>query len=280
GWRFREPAFAHLFSMHRSKFKFCRTNLSGEVEEQLRQLKLARETIRSESATIDDLRNASHTILSICRLSTLLCEHAIKNDCLSGMLNQLMRTSSRKTDRNHNPTAESQQRTEDIVECGTQAIEEMLKCSTARTRDHLETCMWSTPVTCIANRMIEAHHNPVITTSCMRIIRICKEIVPVERHFMTFKAIPGILNSKEHVFANLASDDVRRKEFLKLQKAFPLPEQLLIAVRNKDKYHRDLIIAKFMPAQLVELCDSLTWNLLSPETSRAILKHCCQLANP
>ncbi|GMR43908.1 hypothetical protein PMAYCL1PPCAC_14103 [Pristionchus mayeri] len=254
--------------------------MKGYTDEQAipvgKRLDMANSRLRSEISSLKEIRVAVYTIWSICNLHHFFCEQAIYMNSLLYLLNYFMRISDPNDDWNQNQTAQIMHNVKQIVEIGVQAIYEMLKCSTARTKEHLDKCVTSNTVICIANFMTTYHNYPMIVTTCMKILRRFKKIEPNYDHFVV---IPELLDFAETSILNLPPDDMRVKEFEKLRKVLSLHENLLLVDLTRNQYQRDLVIAQYTTSQLLEISQSTVWNKLSPETTRALLQHSCKLNN-
>ncbi|GMR48479.1 hypothetical protein PMAYCL1PPCAC_18674, partial [Pristionchus mayeri] len=189
--------------------------MPGDTEE--RAIPVSRRLERAKQALenplrLYDIKVACYTTMSLCRLSSLYCERAIVLDIPS----LLVHTFTVQADRS--PAFE------EIIEFGVQAVEEMVKCSTVRVREDM-VAQKGEVVALAAHQMLAFQSNKVIAPAAMRIIRMYKDILPVESHGEIFDKIHSYyLKKGEGKFCKLPINDTRRKEFGELQKVFATPK--------------------------------------------------------
>ncbi|GMT24900.1 hypothetical protein PFISCL1PPCAC_16197, partial [Pristionchus fissidentatus] len=173
-----------------------------------KRLEKARE-ILMRPMRLYDIKVACYTTMSLCRLSSLYCECAIRLD----LLTLLLEVFTVQADRS--PAFE------EIIEFGVQAVEELVKCSSPSVRSSLVS-QGSEVVRVAAHQMLAFHGNKTIAPSAIRILRKCKEILPIKQHDEIFEKMPTYYLKKGDDFfrRRLLSDDVRKMEFIELQKAF------------------------------------------------------------
>ncbi|KAF8372884.1 aspm-1, partial [Pristionchus pacificus] len=155
-----------------------------------------------------DIKVACYTTMCLCRLSSLYCERAIVLDLPTLLIDCFTIQADRS------PAFE------EIIEFGVQAIEEMVKCTSERVRSAMIT-LGGDVVRIAAHQMMAFHNNTTISPSAMKILRSCKEILPVESHEKTFEKIYSYYFKKgEEKFGKLAPNDIRHIEFVELKKTF------------------------------------------------------------
>ncbi|GMS96008.1 hypothetical protein PENTCL1PPCAC_18183 [Pristionchus entomophagus] len=155
-----------------------------------------------------DIKVACYTTMSLCRLSSLYCERAIVLDLPALLINMFTIQADRS------PAFE------EIIEFGVQAIEEMVKCTTARVRSEMVD-QGAEVVRLTSHWMLAFLNNRFIPARAMRILRMCKDILPVESHAEIFEKLHTYyLKKVEEKFGKLPSKDDRNKELILLKKAF------------------------------------------------------------
>ncbi|GMR57741.1 hypothetical protein PMAYCL1PPCAC_27936, partial [Pristionchus mayeri] len=189
--------------------------MPGDTEERAipvsRRLERARQALENP-LRLYDIKVACYTTMSLCRLSSLFCERAI----VLGIPSLLVHTFTVQADRS--PAFE------EIIEFGVQALEEMVKCSTVRVREDM-VALRGEVVALAAHQMLAFQNNKVIAPAAMRIIRMYKDILPVEIRGEIFEKIHSYYIKKgEGKFCRLPMNDIRKKEFAELQKVFSAPK--------------------------------------------------------